>query len=105
MKFSCLLQYSEYGAVNRDFPDVPTRLLGDIYQVQTQSQLNAACRSGCTVTWSPCVWLWFQLGGDFLVDHTGKVLASHPCDHPLDRPTVADVLQAVDAERRSNVPL
>uniref|UniRef100_A0A7N6AQV6 Selenoprotein P N-terminal domain-containing protein n=1 Tax=Anabas testudineus TaxID=64144 RepID=A0A7N6AQV6_ANATE len=35
MKFSCLLQFSEYAAVDRDFPDIPYRLLEDIYQVQT----------------------------------------------------------------------
>lgn len=36
MKFGCLLLYSEYGAVDRDFPDVPPRLLEDIYQVQME---------------------------------------------------------------------
>lgn len=66
MKFSCLLQYSEYGAVNRDFPDIPPRLLEDIY----------------------------QMGGDFLLDEAGKVLLCHPCKTPLDRPTVTDILQA-----------
>ncbi|XP_040925362.1 selenoprotein L isoform X2 [Betta splendens] len=79
MKFSCLLQYSEYGAVDRDFPDVPSRLLEDIY----------------------------QLGGDFLLDDTGKVLLSHASDHPLDRPTVAHILEAVEAveaEGRSTSP-
>ncbi|GLD49774.1 thioredoxin-like protein AAED1 [Lates japonicus] len=69
MKFGCLLQYSEYGAVNRDFPDFPPRLLEDIY----------------------------QMGGDFLLDEAGKVLLSHPCKSPLDRPTVKDFLRVVDA--------
>ncbi|CAG5928457.1 unnamed protein product, partial [Menidia menidia] len=32
MRFGCLLQYSEYVAAGRDFPDVPPRLLEDIYQ-------------------------------------------------------------------------
>lgn len=68
MKFGCLLQYSEYGAVERDFPDVPHRLLEDIY----------------------------QMGGDFLLDEAGKVLMSHPSKTPLDRPTVKNILQAVD---------
>lgn len=40
MKFSCLLQYSEYGAVDRDFPDVPSRLLEDIYQVQMDNTVK-----------------------------------------------------------------
>uniref|UniRef100_A0A3B4TM56 Selenoprotein L n=1 Tax=Seriola dumerili TaxID=41447 RepID=A0A3B4TM56_SERDU len=66
MKFGCLLQYSEYGAVKRDFPDVPPRLLEDIY----------------------------QMGGDFLLDEAGKVLLSHPSKTPMDRLTVKDILQA-----------
>ncbi|KAM7368420.1 hypothetical protein PAMP_014642 [Pampus punctatissimus] len=69
MKFSCLLQYGEYGAVDRDFPDIPPHLLEDIY----------------------------QMGGDFVLDEAGKVLLSHPCKTPLDRPAVKDVLQAADA--------
>ena len=68
MKFGCLLQYSEYGAAGRDFPDVPHHLLEDIY----------------------------QMGGDFLLDEAGKVLLSHPSKNPLDRPTVKDLLRAVD---------
>ncbi|XP_030577583.1 selenoprotein L [Archocentrus centrarchus] len=70
MKFDCLLQYSNYVAANIDFPDFPHRLLEDLY----------------------------QLGGDFLLDDAGKVLLSHPSKNPLDRPTVEDVLQAVDRE-------
>ncbi|KAK2856012.1 hypothetical protein Q5P01_004747 [Channa striata] len=69
MKFECLLQCSEYGAVDRDFPDVPSRLLEDI----------------------------FQMGGDFLLDEAGKVVFSHPTKTPMDNPTVTDILQAVDA--------
>lgn len=42
MKFGCLLQYSEYGAVERDFPDVPHRLLKDIYQVQMNDTANTS---------------------------------------------------------------
>uniref|UniRef100_A0A3Q0RKV2 Selenoprotein L n=1 Tax=Amphilophus citrinellus TaxID=61819 RepID=A0A3Q0RKV2_AMPCI len=68
MKFDCLLQYSNYVAANIDFPDFPN------------------------------VCLSFQLGGDFLLDDAGKVLLSHPSKNPLDRPTVEDVLQAVDRE-------
>lgn len=68
MKFGCLLQYGEYGAVDRDFPDVPPRLLEDIY----------------------------QMGGDFLLDDAGKVLLCHPCKTPFDRPTVNDILQAAE---------
>lgn len=69
MKFSCLLQYSEYSLAQRDLPDVPPRLLEDIY----------------------------QMGGDFLLDDTGKVLLSHPCKNPLDRPSLVGILQAADS--------
>ncbi|TKS76180.1 hypothetical protein D9C73_009658 [Collichthys lucidus] len=68
MKFDCLLQYAEYGAVDRDFPDVPPHLLEDIY----------------------------QMGGDFLLDDAGKVVLCHPCKNPLDRPTAKDILQAAN---------
>lgn len=67
MKFRCLLQYSEYGAVGIDFPDVPPRLMEDIY----------------------------QMGGDFILDESGKVLLCHPSKNPHDRPTVKDILQFV----------
>ncbi|CAG5928458.1 unnamed protein product [Menidia menidia] len=66
MRFGCLLQYSEFVAAGRDFPDVPPRLLEDIY----------------------------QMGGDFLLDDGGKVLLRHPSKIPLDRPSVDAILQA-----------
>ncbi|CAK6983798.1 selenoprotein L [Scomber scombrus] len=66
MRFNILLQYSEYGAADRDFPDIPSHLLEDIY----------------------------QMGGNFLLDEGGKVLFSHPCKNPLDRPALSDILQA-----------
>ena len=40
MRFGCLLKYSEYRAVDRDFPDVPPHLLEDIYQVLTDDTEN-----------------------------------------------------------------
>lgn len=73
MKFGCLLQYSEYGAVDRDFPDVPPRLLEDLY----------------------------QMGGDFLIDEAGKVILCLPSKTPLDRPSVEDILQAADPSTSS----
>lgn len=73
MRFGCLLTYSEYGAADRDFPDVPSRLLEDLY----------------------------QMGGDFLIDQTGKVMLCHPCKTPLDRPSVDDILKAADPDNSS----
>ncbi|KAM9840293.1 uncharacterized protein ACBR49_015695 [Aulostomus maculatus] len=73
MNFSVLLQYSEFGAVDRDFPDVPPHLLGDLY----------------------------QMGGDFLLSEAGKVLLSHPSRNPLDRLSLQDVLQASAAADES----
>uniref|UniRef100_A0A3P9I8B4 Selenoprotein L n=1 Tax=Oryzias latipes TaxID=8090 RepID=A0A3P9I8B4_ORYLA len=70
LKFDCLLKYSEYPTSNRDFPDIPPRLLEDLY----------------------------QMGGDFLLDDTGKVLLSHPSKSPLDRPSVSDILKVVEEE-------
>ncbi|KAM4713193.1 uncharacterized protein FYW61_020296 [Anableps anableps] len=74
LKFSCLMQFSEFGAANRDFPDFPHRLLEDIY----------------------------QLGGDFLLDDMGKVLLSHPSKNPLDRPSLTDVLRAAETNSTSS---
>lgn len=73
MKFGCLLTYSEFGAVDRELPDVPPRLLEDLY----------------------------QMGGDFLIEETGKVILSHPCKTPLDRPTVEDILKAANSNSSS----
>ncbi|KAM3603393.1 uncharacterized protein V6R79_021384 [Siganus canaliculatus] len=71
IKFDILLQYSEFGAVDRDFPEVPPRLSEDIY----------------------------QMGGNFLLDEAGKVILCHPCKNPLDRPSVKEILQAADPSK------
>lgn len=36
----------------------------------------------------------FQLGGDFVLDEQGRVLFSHRCQSPIDRPSVEDILSA-----------
>lgn len=36
----------------------------------------------------------FQLGGDFVLDEHGRVLFSHCCQSPLDRPSVENILSA-----------
>ncbi|CAB1416925.1 unnamed protein product [Pleuronectes platessa] len=54
MKFGYLLQVSEYRAVDMDMPDIPPRLLEDLY----------------------------QMGGDFLLDEAGLVILSHPSKEP-----------------------
>ncbi|KAG7509425.1 hypothetical protein JOB18_043614 [Solea senegalensis] len=69
MKFDFLLHYSEYKTVGIDFPDIPTHLQEDLY----------------------------QMGGNFLLDEAGQVLLSHPSKTPLDRPSVRTILDAVDA--------
>lgn len=66
IKFGCLLQYSEFVVAGKGFPDIPHRLLEDIY----------------------------QMGGDFLLDQGGQVLLSHPCETPLGRAALGDILQA-----------
>ncbi|KAE8286592.1 hypothetical protein D5F01_LYC14532 [Larimichthys crocea] len=67
MKFDCLLQYSEYGAVGRDFPDVPLTC----WKISTR--------------WEE-TFCWTKQGRSFC----------HPCKNPLDRPTAKDILQAVN---------
>uniref|UniRef100_A0A8C5DSB2 Uncharacterized protein n=3 Tax=Gouania willdenowi TaxID=441366 RepID=A0A8C5DSB2_GOUWI len=69
MGFDCLLRYSEYGVLNRGYPDVPPRLMEDIY----------------------------QMGGDFLLDEEGNVILSHPSQTPLDRLSVDHILRATDS--------
>ena len=39
--------------------------------------------------------LLIQLGGNFLLDEHGRVLFSHSCQSPLDRPSVEDILSAL----------
>ncbi|KAL3968576.1 C-type lectin domain family 4 member E [Sarotherodon galilaeus] len=36
----------------------------------------------------------FQLGGNFVLDEHGRVLFSHRCQSPIDRPSVEDILSA-----------
>lgn len=73
MRFGCLMTYSEFEAEDREFPDMPPRLLEDLY----------------------------QMGGDFLIEETGKVIMCHPCKTPLDRPSVEDILKAADPDSSS----
>lgn len=105
MRFDCLLRYSEYEANGRNFPDFPSRLQGNIYQVPM-------CPFSCSSEWefdemsegrassqflsSMITRLVFQMGGDFLLDKTGKVLFSHYCKTPLDRPNLEDLLRAAE---------
>ncbi|XP_047467040.1 selenoprotein L isoform X3 [Mugil cephalus] len=66
LNFGNMLLYAEYVADNMEFPrNLPT----------IQDDM-------------------FQLGGDFVLDEHGKVLFSHCCQSPIDRPTVEDILSA-----------
>lgn len=40
-----------------------------------------------------------QLGGDFLLDKLGRVVFAYPSADPTDRPSVADILTAVQSAR------
>lgn len=66
-KFDCMLRYSEFIILQRQFPDIPPQFMDDVY----------------------------QLGGDFLLDEGGKVILSHPSKDPLDRPQIGDVLARI----------
>ena len=58
MNFDCLLRYSEYDANDRNFPDVPTRLLGNIYQVPIE-MISFAARAWTQVLPSVIICLFF----------------------------------------------
>ncbi|XP_022606227.1 prostamide/prostaglandin F synthase-like [Seriola dumerili] len=66
LNFSNMLLYAEYVADNMEFPR-------DLPSIQDDM---------------------FQLGGDFVLDEHGRVLFSHCCQSPIDRPTVEDILSA-----------
>ncbi|KAM9707630.1 peroxiredoxin-like 2C [Menidia menidia] len=66
LNFGNMLLYAEYVADNTEFPRGLPSIQDDM----------------------------FQLGGDFLLDKHGRVLFSHSCQSPLDRPSVEDILSA-----------
>jgi hypothetical protein len=37
----------------------------------------------------------FQLGGDFVLDRTGKVVFAYPSTNPIDRPTITQIRDAI----------
>ncbi|XP_030642979.1 prostamide/prostaglandin F synthase-like [Chanos chanos] len=43
----------------------------------------------------------FQLGGDFVLDEQGKVMFSHRCKSPIDRPAVEEILSALNTTNLS----
>lgn len=51
-----------------------------------QTKLNIGCNCICVV--------FFQMGGDFMLDDRGTVIFRYPCENPLDRPSVEHILQA-----------
>ncbi|XP_044230291.1 prostamide/prostaglandin F synthase-like isoform X2 [Thunnus albacares] len=66
LNFSNMLRYAEYVADNYEFPRGLASIQDDM----------------------------FQLGGDFVLDQHGRVLFSHCCQSPIDRPSVEDILSA-----------
>uniref|UniRef100_A0A3Q0RQ52 Selenoprotein L n=1 Tax=Amphilophus citrinellus TaxID=61819 RepID=A0A3Q0RQ52_AMPCI len=66
LNFSNMLIYSEYVANDMEFPQELPWIQDDM----------------------------FQLGGNFVLDEHGKVLFSHHCQSPIDRPSVEDILSA-----------
>eukprot|EP00064_Thunnus_orientalis_P016836 superscaffoldBa00003425_g16908 len=66
LNFSNMLRYAEYVADNYEFPRGLASIQDDM----------------------------FQLGGDFVLDEHGRVLFSHCCQSPIDRPSVEDILSA-----------
>ncbi|XP_041810524.1 uncharacterized protein LOC121618944 [Chelmon rostratus] len=66
LNFSNMLLYAEYVVDNMEFPRGLPSIQDDM----------------------------FQLGGDFVLDEHGRVLFSHRCQSPIDRPSVEDILSA-----------
>ncbi|XP_063355846.1 prostamide/prostaglandin F synthase-like isoform X1 [Pelmatolapia mariae] len=66
LNFSNMLIYSEYVANDMEFPRELPWIQDDM----------------------------FQLGGNFVLDEHGRVLFSHRCQSPIDRPSVEDILSA-----------
>ncbi|XP_059209191.1 prostamide/prostaglandin F synthase-like isoform X2 [Centropristis striata] len=66
LNFSNMLHYAEYVVDNMEFPRGLPLIQDDM----------------------------FQLGGDFVLDEQGRVLFSHRCQSPIDRPSVEDILSA-----------
>ncbi|XP_039993991.1 prostamide/prostaglandin F synthase-like [Xiphias gladius] len=66
LNFSNMLLYAEYVADNMEFPRELPSIQDDM----------------------------FQLGGDFVLDEHGRVLFSHCCQSPIDRPSVEVILSA-----------
>ncbi|KAM7376240.1 hypothetical protein PAMP_005983 [Pampus punctatissimus] len=66
LNFGNMLRYAEYVADNLEFPRGLASIQDDM----------------------------FQLGGDFVLDEHGRVLFSHCCQSPIDRPSVEDILSA-----------
>ncbi|XP_076605164.1 prostamide/prostaglandin F synthase-like [Chaetodon auriga] len=67
LNFSNMLLYAEYVVDNMEFPRGLPSIQDDM----------------------------FQLGGDFVLDEHGRVLFSHCCQSPIDRPSVEDILSVV----------
>ncbi|XP_033498299.1 uncharacterized protein LOC117266957 isoform X1 [Epinephelus lanceolatus] len=66
LNFSNMLLYAEYVVDNMEFPRGLQSIQDDM----------------------------FQLGGDFVLDERGRVLFSHCCQSPIDRPSMEDILSA-----------
>lgn len=43
----------------------------------------------------------YQSGGDFLLDHAGNILFAHRSQDPADRPSITELLAAIDSVRRN----
>ncbi|KAM3871179.1 taxilin beta b [Diretmus argenteus] len=65
LNFNNMLLYAEYVVDNMEFPRGLPSVEDDMFQL---------------------------LGGDFIVDEHGRVLFSHCCQSPIDRPSVEDML-------------
>ncbi|XP_036398770.1 uncharacterized protein LOC118787347 isoform X2 [Megalops cyprinoides] len=71
LRFNNMLLYAEYILSNYEFPRAAPSIEDDMY----------------------------QLGGDIVLGETGKVIFSHCCMSPVDRPAVSEILAAITKEK------
>lgn len=92
LNFRNMLLCAEYVIDNMEFPrGLP---LEDMFQV-----MNCTFLYRNVLFWGSLIFCLFslQLGGDFLLDEHGRVLFSHRCRSPIDRPSARDILSALSA--------
>ncbi|KAJ8270705.1 hypothetical protein GJAV_G00118290 [Gymnothorax javanicus] len=70
--FDTMLKYAEYMVLGRQFPQARSQFVSDFY----------------------------QMGGDFVLDESGRVIYSQASQTPMNRPAIAEILAGIAKSRR-----